>query len=222
MKNLILTIGLITFGVVSAQNDLARTGDMLIFRNKAETYNISGTPYYPENYTKATVNDGDQLFDIRYNSFRDYMEYNKDGEILELVKQDNRKVHFINGDSFELKEYTNRKDTEEQGYLKLIASSGTWKFYERVRTYIYKSSQSNNGYQSGSDLDRFDKQRTEYYIEHNDKIDYVKKEKNLYKLFPELKDTIKEYIKKHDLDFEKPKTVQALLEALQKLDNTSK
>lgn len=220
MKLIMLISGLITFTVANAQNDLSQSGHLLIFRSTAETYNISGNPYYPENYEKATVNGGNQLFDIRYNSYRDYMEYKNRDEILELVKQENTLINFVNGDTYELKKYKNRKNIDEEGYLKLIASNGDWKFYERIRTYIYKNSQSDNGYQVSSALDRFDKQRTEYYIEHKGKIDYVKKEKSLYDLFPSLKEDIKEYIKKYNLNFEEPKTVQGLLEVLQKRENT--
>lgn len=214
IKKCLLILSLISFGAIQAQTDLNRSGDLLIFRNKAESYNISGTPYYPENYTKATVNNGTANFDIRYNSFRDLMEYNKDGERLELVKNENRIIKFSNGSIFELKEYTNRKDERELGYLKLIASSGDWKFYERIRSYIYKDNSTNNGYQTSS-LDRFEKERTEYFIEHNGEVQYVKKEKNLYKLFPNKEKLIKELVKKYKVDFSKPDTVQKLLDALQ-------
>src|SRR5690606_39972371 len=62
-------------------------------------------------------------FQIRYNNFKDVMEYEqKPGEYLELIKDQNYIVAFRNGETYHYKKYNDNKGNPVNGYLLVVGT----------------------------------------------------------------------------------------------------
>src|SRR5690606_21382040 len=79
-----------------------------------------GSEYVDESFREATVNDGSQYFDLRYNNYTGFFEYKKSAtETISLSKESNTAFSFKDGRTYLLKKYKVNK-IEKEDYLELV------------------------------------------------------------------------------------------------------
>src|SRR5690606_13566373 len=112
MKKTKILLALIGCSYASnAQVVIEQEGGLLTFRNNdTSKEKINQSKYYNENLSITSVNNDTGEFQIRYNNFKDVIEYEqKPGEYLELIKDQNYIVAFRNSETYHYKKYNDSK-----------------------------------------------------------------------------------------------------------------
>src|SRR5690606_31759605 len=131
MKKIFLIAAFIGFALYgNAQVTLQGDGGLgtLTFR-KSPDFNdaaVLGSKYLTEDFSQAKVNKGTQNFLIRYNAYSDLMEYQNDGELLELIKEQNTHFQFANDEVYELLQY-NLKGSSVSRYHQILTDQNNIK-----------------------------------------------------------------------------------------------
>ena len=219
MKKILYTLLLVISGSAMsyAQNYSGLEGNVLIFkRNDIKPENVMGSQYLYDKFSNAFVNDGTQYFKIRYNNFTGLMEYEKGpNDLLELTPESNAKIVFADGTTYLYKTYFINKKETSNGYLKVIASSGSVHYYSVDRVIYSPMVKAANNYESDKPAE-FKKEKTAYFIEVNDAIVPVSKVKDIQNLFPSKEKDIKEYLKNNKVSLDNPYQMKAFIEFLAK------
>ena len=203
-KKLLNVIAFSFIGIASyAQVQLDNTGSLLSFNKSPEFIeNVAGSQYETEGFKSAHVNEGTQSFLIRYNNYKDLMEYKKDAKtILELIPEHNKTIKFSDGELYILKTYPIDKKETKEGYLKIIEQGDKVSLYSSTRVKYNKGTKAQNSY----DTDRpstFSKEKTKYFLEVDGKIQNISKAKDVRKILESKDDEIKNYLKKNDVELD--------------------
>ena len=64
--------------------------------NEVDEKNIEGSPYFTTTFLPATVTGYEGMFLLRYNAYKDEMEFQSEGKILFVIKSDSMEVNFTN------------------------------------------------------------------------------------------------------------------------------
>lgn len=149
---------------VSGQGFLINAVRTLELRSASENKkygDLDGSPYYTSGFTKSTAylkNGNYANIPLRYDMFRDEMEFQKDGKILWLFKKD---IKFIKYGTEIIVVTTTGGDTTKPGYYFLKDSGKFQLFYKKsVQVELYVQPK---GY-AGSKPDRFESVADEIYI----------------------------------------------------------
>lgn len=204
-------IGFMSFST-HAQVNIAREGGMMIFRKSEKSVEtIDGSQYTNDKYGSAKVNEGSEYHNIRYNNYKDVMEYeNEKKEILELIPDKNVIIEFANGNNFYYKTFKNSNKEENSGYLLLISSSENVNFYSSNRIKYKPGKKASNSYERDSSP-TFYADKTTYFIEIKGQVYQVSKTKDVEKLFPNKSAEVKKYFKENGTDFSKENEVKKMI-----------
>ena len=191
---------MITFSLgifnASAQLTIQNGGDILTFKKSGDfkEANVSGSRFFEEKFVNAKVNDGNSLFPIRYNAYADVMEYKKGNEILELTKEENKKIEFSNNDKFQLLTYTiNEKEVSR--YHQIIFSDKDIIISKFRSIKFTPAKPAANTYDTAIQAN-FKPNNDKYFITtNNETIEFDGKSKSLEKAFPNKATQIKQFFK---------------------------
>lgn len=170
-----------------------------------------GSKYIDETFKDAKVNNGSQLFKLRYNNFDDVFEYQKSPqELFAIDRNQNKEIAFSDGRKYFFKSYTTGKEMV-QGYLLLVGA-------ENPKVTIYKSQLMNftpekhgNGYNNTQQAE-FKLKEERIFVEYNGKMIPFQKESDFAKAFPSHSKEIKTFLKEKNIT---PKSTNADLAKLQ-------
>lgn len=173
----------------------------LLNMSMPEKIKTTGSEYVNESFSEATVNNGSQFFDLRYNNYTGYFEYKKSAtETIIIAKEKNKEIQFKDGRKYVLKNIVEKKE-QKPTYLLVVgnSSSALKLFKQEIVTYIAYQ-EALNSYQEQK-LPEYKLQKPLYFIEHENTITAVQKSKDIEKMFPAHAKEIKKFIKQKNIDF---------------------
>ncbi len=162
---------------------------------------IIGTPYLNKNFNTAKVAEGYEEVPVRYNSYSDEIQFQKNNEILALPKEAKfsrvtitspKQVFVLLNTSDELNGY----------FVELV--SGKTSLYKKIKTLFIDAVPAPNSYASDKPAS-FKSQQPVYYIQ-TEKGDFIKKprnQKDIIELFPDKKDSLNDFCKSNKIKFDK-------------------
>lgn len=164
--------------------------------------NIStiGSEYVNDKFSEATVNNGTQYFDLRYNNHSGYFEYKKSRtEIINLSKEKNNEITFKDGRKYLLKQYKINKTSKEDYLLAVGIKDSNVKLY-KLESVEFIHKESSNSYQEQKSPE-FKLKKPLYFVEYNNNITSIQKSKDLEKAFPDYSKEIKKFVSQKNIDF---------------------
>jgi len=209
MKRLILTfaiLGFIATDEATAQVVMQRGGDMLTFSKRDDSPEVTaGSQYINDRFLSARVNEGTDLFRIRFNPYLGIMEYDKDGEIYHLTKDVNTVVEFVgpNSVTYKLYKYTDN-DTEHTEYMKVVFEGEKIAFQTLEKVILKPGKTATNSYESSSQPE-YKRDSDKRFMTINGKTQEFSTRTNRFiKMFDKsIQSNLKDYIKDNRIDLDK-------------------
>ncbi len=195
----ILSIGILSI-TANAQVNISEGAGMLSFRKSPEfnDANTAGSKYISEAYQNAKVNKGDQNFLIRYNAYRDMMEYKNGADVLELIKEKNTHFEFQDGTVYELFSYNLNNSTVDR-YHKVLVENKNAKISKFESVKLLPGKQASNSYESDTQAS-YKLNSGVYFLTYNNQtFEFDGKQKNLEKIIPGKTDAIKAFYKQNKI-----------------------
>lgn len=226
MKKIVVTITfLAAYNLVLSQETLSInqvTGDHAVFdgvksQGKSLTYDeIQGSPYHDKNFYKAKVSDNHEEVSVRYNNFRDEIEFQKESKILVLPKENTFSRIEIKSpkQTFILLNTNDDLNDDLNGYfIELI--NGKYSLYKKEKIIFKDAVPAANSYASGKPAS-FKKLPSAYYIrtEHGTFIKKPKNQKDIIVQFPDKKERLNDFIKSNKIKFDKDEDLIKLVNFL--------
>lgn len=159
---------------------------------------ISGSPYIDKDFKEAKIAENYKNILVRYNSYKDQIEY-KDGEKIMLIPKQ---------EQFNRIEILSPKQTivyrsivgEEDGYY-FLSVEDKIALYKKVATKFSESKKAQNSYASDKPAS-FSLLSPDFFIVLDGKtLKNPKKEKQIIELFPAKKDALNDYFKQNSTNF---------------------
>ena len=160
---------------------------------------ILGSPYFDKDFHEAKVAENYEKINVRYNSYKDEIEFQKDNKIQVLPKQE----VFSRIELFNPKTVLVLLETNDLSgyYLELV--SGKNILYKKIKTDFIDVVKAANSYASDKPA-TFKSKEAFYYIKTNSNlIQKPKNQKDFVDSYPELKDKINVFIKDNKIKFGK-------------------
>lgn len=215
-KNLLYILGFSILPMIGmAQAQAGLDGNVMIFKNRdVKIESVAGSQYFSEAFGSAKVNDMTEYFNLRYNNYKDMMEYQKSAnEILELNPEQYSTIKFANGHEYYFKSYTNAKNAQTKGYLKLIQSKNNVAIYSSERVMYKPAEKSKSSYDTDKEA-QFVKEKKTFFLEVDGKIQQISKAKDIQKFFTSKENELKDYFKKNKIDFDNENQLKQLVSFL--------
>lgn len=201
MKKIFFGALLITFSISSNAQVMSFSENSQIAFRKSPDFNdatVAGSKYYSEEFSNAKVNNGTESFLIRYNAYRDVMEYKKGTDILELIKEQNLRFSFQNGSTYELMNFVlNGKDYSQ--YHQILLDKNNIKVSKYRSIKLVPAKKAANSYDSDTQA-TYKENKDVYFVTYNNQtIEFDGKSKILEKLIPSKASEIKEFFKQNKI-----------------------
>lgn len=220
MKKIIFSIILFAYnfsfsqnGMVLSKSDFADGGTFSGMINsqragKNLSYDeIVGSPYANSNFLLAKIAENYEKVPIRYNSYMDQIEFEKDGAVMVLPK-DSR---FSRIEILSPRETLVSIDTKDDlsGYFYELVN-GDVSLYKKIKTKFIDFVPAANSYSSDKPA-TFRTQDPVYYIKIQDI--YLKKltQKEVIEKFPNKKESLKQFFKENNMKFNKEEDLKKLV-----------
>ncbi|MGH1519124.1 hypothetical protein [Chryseobacterium sp. JK1] len=194
-------------------------GDHAVFGVKSENSGralkydeIIGSPYYTTEFQTAKVVENFDKVPVRYNSYKDEVEFQKEGKPLVLPKEDTySRIEIASPKSTLVLVKTN--DDLDGYFFELV--NGKNKLYKKVKTKFNDAVPAANSY--ASDKAAFFKNLDPVYYIQTAEYGFIKKPKKLKDIldfFPAKKEAIETYAKSNDIKFNKEENLVKLVSFL--------
>lgn len=177
---------------------------------------ISGTPYFDENFYDVIVQGiGESKDKLRYNPYKDEMEFERDGVIYYLDKKDNTEIQFkdIRGTIYKYMNYSLEK-ISEKGYLREVYYSDKFNVYAK-ESMMLDNGQLKDNYGKGETKFSFKKGAQIYILQQGNQFSKMTLTANgLGKLFNHKKVT--EFVKTNKLNLKDERQLARALDFVEK------
>lgn len=194
-------------------NDLG--GGQAVFNVKSENTGrslkyteILGSPYLDKKFRDATVAKDYEKTVIRYNSYQDEIEFQKDGEPLVLPKEENfYRIEFSSPK--ETMVFLDTRDDLKGYFFELL--NGKVSLYKKRKTKFIDAVPADNSYASDRAAS-FKLLEPIFYIKTE--TGYLKKPKNQKEIiahFPDKKDALTAFFKENKIRFDKEEDLKKLV-----------
>ncbi|HLV46288.1 MAG TPA: hypothetical protein VKY32_04515 [Flavobacterium sp.] len=209
MKRLILTLSILGFIATdnaNAQVVLQGGGDMLTFSRRDESPEVTtGSQYINDRFLSARVNEGTDLFRIRFNPYLGIMEYDKDGEIYHLTKESNTVVEFVgtNPTTYKLYQHT-VSGIEQSDYMKVVFEGEKVSFQTLEKIILKPGKTASNSYETSSQPE-YKRESDVRFMTINGKTEEISTRTNRFIKMFEDKDfqkKLKDYLKDNRIDLD--------------------
>lgn len=190
-----------TFAQINAQG-ASSSGVLTFYKNNSDKKTTAiGSQYIDSDFQAAKVNNGSQIFQIRFNAFTNVMEYKKDNEELILIKKDNTLIQFNNGKTYELHTYKDKKGKEHDSYLVVIKKEPKASILKLEKVSFNEARSAANTYDTGSPAE-YKKSGDTYFIKLGNEItELPTRTKEFTKLIPNKENEIKKFFKENKINF---------------------
>lgn len=154
-------------------------------------------------YKEAQVDALKEAYYLRYNIFRNEMEFIKDGKNYFLTKTENQSIHFVDAN----RTFTTLSIDGKLQYVE-IEYKGNTSLYTLQRVVFKKGKVAKTQFETAKKA-KFVRDRDLYYIALNnaDLEKLPKGKKDFYRLFSDKSKAIKNYLKKEKIDREKTEDI---------------
>lgn len=210
----ILTFTAILFLATSAFSQQYRESqysiDFTKTSDKETAGKVLGNLYINPDFSVATISNYKESTPLRYNPYKDEMEFMKGGSIYYLNKHEGISVNFTE----ENKEYVIRKHKYELKYF-VLAQKGKISLLIKEKVKFIAATQAVDSYGS-SKAARYSRSRDEFYFENQQGRVFLlpKKKKQLIKMFSSVNSGAKNFIKKNRINPKKQKDLVKLFKFL--------
>ncbi|WP_175620740.1 hypothetical protein [Chryseobacterium schmidteae] len=176
---------------------------------KSLTYeDVSGSPYSKVNFSDAQIADNYVKVPVRYNSYTDQIEFQRDDKIMILPEESK----FSRIEISSPKQTLVLMDTNDDlgGYFFEI-SKGKVSLYKKEQTKFIDAEAATNSYTSDKPAS-FKSLNPIYYIKsENNIIKKPKNQKEIIAQFPEKKDALNTFFKENKIRFDKEEDLKKLV-----------
>lgn len=204
IKNHMLTI-LLFVSFIS----LSQTGsNQILERTTINSFNLQhknlvGTRYITNDFRSAKLIDGEEIYAMRYDAYKDVFEVKRDGEIFYyLPKAFEYPVTFIEDEKV-YQVYTFQENNTTTSGFYVVLNSG-----KNISLLLKEKINFHEEVKAQSPLDKYKpptlKRATDtFFIGYNDKTStkLPKRKKDLFKLFSNKSDKMQSFVKKEKLSF---------------------
>ena len=168
-------------------------------RELKESVELDKKKYVSYTYDLAKVDEYDTQSYVRYNIYDDQMEFVKDESIYYLVKEEGRKVIFIESKST----YRVHNFDDELSFFK-VHFDGKHSLVAKQKVRYIDAKVAQSGYDRDRPAD-YRRLKDELYIAMDNKVlvKLSKKKKEFYKAFGDKANQIKNYVKENKLSYKK-------------------
>jgi hypothetical protein len=210
MKKTIIIIPLLVFNLAFAQQTLSVnhvTGDQSVFAGiksttgKSLTYDeIKGSPYLDKAFYKAKVANDYEEVPVRYNSYKDEIEFQKEGKTLVLPKESKFSRIEIKSPKQTFILFENKDDL---GGYSIELVNGKNSLYKKIKTVFKDFVPAANSYASDTPAS-FKTQDPIYFIKKEDgSIKKLKNQKETLEQFPDKKEVLSTFFKSNKIKFDR-------------------
>lgn len=156
---------------------------------------IAKKMYESEEYKPAKVDDINKVFKLRYNIYKDQMEYTKSGKLYFLKKQVGRMVSFTN---LNTKYQVYEIDGKRKFFV--VHNEGNNRLLTKSIVQFQEARQAEDSFQQSSRAD-FKRERDQIYFAFNNTspVKVPSSKKKFFALFGDKESAIKTYMKKNKL-----------------------
>ncbi|MEG1589376.1 hypothetical protein [Chryseobacterium sp.] len=159
---------------------------------------IIGTPYADTDFKMAKLADNYEEVPVRYNSYKDEVEFKK-GENIQIVPKQKELSRITIKKPLQTIVNLETNDNLQGYFFELV--SGKIALYKKEKTIFKDEALAINSYASSKPAE-FIKQNPVYYIKtENNFIKKPKNQKEIIEAFPSLKDQINTYFKSNKVKF---------------------
>lgn len=160
---------------------------------------VLGNLYINEDFSLATISNYKETTPLRYNPYKDEMEFMKGSAIYYLNKHEGISVKFKD----ENKEYVIKKHNYELKYF-VLAHKGKISFLVKENVKFQPATQAVDSYGSSKPA-RYRRGKDGFYFEnqHGKILTLPKKKKQLIKMFSAYNSGVKDFIKKKKINIKK-------------------
>ncbi len=172
---------------------------------------IIGSPYQNKNFLPAKISGSlNENVSVRYNSYKDEIEFKKENEIFSLPK----KAEYSRIEVISPRQVIVLLDTttESNGYFYEIAKGNT-SLYKKIKTKFIDFVPAPNGYASDKPAN-FKMLDPEYYIASKDKFLKPKNQKEIIEQFPDKKESLTSFFKSNKIKFDREEDLIKLVNFL--------
>ena len=165
----------------------------------AEFKQLAPKMYINTIYLAANVDNISETFFLRYNLYRDEMEFSKNDQLLYLKKKKERSVIFQN---FNIHYKVFALDNELKYFI--VHNEGNNQLLSRQIVTFQEEQPPKNSYAAGKPAD-FIREKDEFYFrfDKNNILEVPGNKKKFYAIFKENESKIKKYIKSNKLSIKK-------------------
>lgn len=208
MKKATILLCLVIYGLSVAQQTLSVnqvTGDQSVFNGivsttgKQLTYDeIQGSPYLSKNFSIAKVGENFEEVPVRYNSYKDEIEFQKDGKPQVLPKDSKFSKIEIKSPR---QTFVFLNTPEDSGYfIELV--NGKNSLYKKVKTIFRDAVPAANSYASDKPA-QFKMQDPVYYIKTQNTFIKAKNQKEVMEQLPDKKEGLISFFKSNKIKFDR-------------------
>lgn len=174
---------------------------LTILNRSPEKIVTLGSEHIDKTFKEAKVNNGDSFFNLRYNNYSGYFEYKKSpSETISISKDQNKEISFKDGRNYFLKNYKINKLEKEEYLLFLGIKDSKVKIYKLESIEFIPYKEALNSYQEQK-LPEYKLKKPLYFIEYENNVMPIEKNKDLEKAFPNKSKEIKQFLKQNKIDF---------------------
>ncbi|WP_209389508.1 hypothetical protein [Chryseobacterium sp. RR2-3-20] len=225
MKIIVLSILLISSNICFAQNGMILSNrdfaegstfsGLVSSKNSGRSLNydeVVGSPYSNTNFSLAKISDNYEKIPVRYNSYKDQVEFEKDGKIMVLPKDS----------KFARIEITSPKQTlvllktadNQDEYFFEIVNGKYASLYKKIQTKFTDVIPASNTYSSDKPA-TFRAQDPVYYLKNSDgSVKKVKNSKEIIEQFPAKKEQLNIFFKENKIKFQNEEDVKKIAKIL--------
>ncbi len=180
-------------------------------RNNTEAASIVGNQYIDDKFASAHVNNGTTPFQIRFNPYNNIMEYNKDGEILNLTKGQNTVVEFLGTSAkYVLTSYKDKRGNENSEYMRFVYEGKKVNFLTLEKINLKPATKATNSYETDKQAEYIRAKDERYITLNNVTTEAPSKVKELVKLIPSKEKEIKDFVKTNKTNFDRDTDLKKL------------
>ena len=159
---------------------------------------IKGSPYTTDFFHEAKIAENYKNVEVRYNSYKDEVEFKSDKSIMVIPKEEKfRRIEIIA--TKEILVYANLDGMSDHYYFELV--NGKVSLYKKIETKFTDLEKASTPF--GSDKPAtFNTISPVFYITDNNKtLANPKKERDFMEFFPDKKDALKNFFKQNKIKF---------------------
>ncbi|MFD2567210.1 hypothetical protein [Pseudotenacibaculum haliotis] len=208
---------LMTIGAFSQISQNNRISQYSIDFSKSDANNlgkVSGKQYINESFASAKISNYDSSTLLRYNPYKDEMEFMRGEEIFYLNKHEGIKIKFVN----ENKTYIIKSVGGKLMYFVEVFKGEKVSFLIKEKVKYTPETPAANSYSSAKPA-TFSRSPDVFYVAFGDGplVEFPRKKKQVIKLFQSNSIELKGYLKKNKISFKKEKDVLKMVKDANKM-----